>query len=204
MVYFFIKRLFDILVSIVGIIFLLPLSLIIKICYIIIGDFNSIFYFQERVGKNGEIFKIIKFRTMVIDADKILDNLLLDEKYSKQYYCAYKINDDPRITKIGHILRRLSIDEFPQFINVLVGHMSLVGPRPVIKKELNMYKKNKNLLLSVRPGLTGNWVINGRNNITYDERVKFEVEYVKNMSLLFDLKIMFKTFICVFSKRGAL
>ena len=198
------KRFFDIIISIIGIIILIPMTIIIKILYILTADFNSIFYTQKRVGKNEKIFKIIKFRTMIPNADKILEEMLKDKNIKKEYEYAYKLKNDPRITKIGKILRILSIDEFPQFINVLIGDMSIVGPRPVIVKELKMYGKNKKLLLSVKPGLTGNWVIHGRNDLKYKQRIKYEIEYIKNKNILLDTRILFKTITYVIRRKGAL
>ena len=203
MFYLYIKRFFDIFFSLFGLIFLIPMSIIIKIIFLFNKDFDSIFYVQKRIGKNERVFKLYKFRTMIVDADKKLEELLKDPKIKEEYESSYKIIKDPRLTKIGKFLRKFSLDEFPQFINVFKGDMSLVGPRPVIKKELKLYKDSKEIIFSVRPGLTGNWVVNGRSNISYEDRINYELEYAKNISFLFDLKIIFKTIICVIKGDGA-
>ncbi len=202
--YFFIKRIFDIICSIVGIIVLIPLSIIIKIIFLCTGDFNSIFYCQKRLGKNGKIIKIFKFRTMVPNADKILEKWLKENpEKRKEYLKDRKIDNDPRITKIGNFLRISSIDEMPQFINILTGDMSLIGPRPVVPDEVNNYGKKKDKFLSMRPGLTGYWASNGRNNISYKERMKMELYYIDHCSILLDLQIIFDTFFAVIKKEGA-
>lgn len=203
MMYDFVKRLFDIVISLVGIVFLIPISVIIKILFILNKDYKSIFYFHERIGKNGRKFKLIKFRTMVYNSNELLCELLKDPSIRFEYECSYKIKNDPRITKIGRFLRKFSLDELPQFINVLFGDMSIVGPRPVIERELIKYKKHKDIFLSVRPGLTGNWVINGRSNITYEQRIDYEIEYINNRNFIFDIKILFYTVICVLKGDGA-
>lgn len=201
--YLVIKRISDIMISIIGIIMLIPITIIIKILYMLTGDFHTIFYTHKRLGKNGKEFTLYKYRTMVINSDKILKKLLKDKKIKEEYEATYKIKNDIRITKIGKILRKISIDELPQMINVLKGEMSVVGPRPIIKKELKKYKNNKKILLSVRPGLTGNWVIHGRSNITYEQRIEYEIEYITNRSLKMDLKIILKTIILVIKRNGA-
>lgn len=200
--YLFFKRFFDILLGFIGFIFLIPMSIMVKIGYILIKDYNSIFYTQERIGKNGKPFTIYKFRTMIINSQEVLDELLKNPDIKAEYESSYKIKNDPRITKVGKILRKTSLDEMPQFINLIIGNMSLVGPRPVIKKELKKYKHRKKLILSVKPGITGNWVIHGRSDLTYEERIEYEVEYIKNRSLLCDFKIILKTILCVIKRRG--
>ena len=126
--YFSIKRLFDIVFSLLGIMFLLPISLIVKISYVLSGDYKTIFYKQKRIGKNGKIIYIFKYRTMIPDADKVLKELLKKPKYKKEWKSHHKLSNDPRITKMGKILRKSSLDEFPQFINVLKGDLSIIGP----------------------------------------------------------------------------
>ena len=202
--YFIIKRLFDICCSLAGMLILIPLTIIVKICYICTGDFGSIFYRQERLGKNGHIIRIFKYRTMVQNADEILAYWLENNPDKREEYLRErKIDNDPRITKLGKFLRVASIDEFPQFINVFVGDMSLIGPRPVVPDEAENYKKNKDKFLSVRPGLTGYWASSGRNNISYDERMNMELYYVEHCSILLDIKIIWKTIIAVIKKEGA-
>ena len=202
--YFIIKRLFDICCSLVGMLILIPLTIIVKICYICTGDFGSIFYRQERLGKNGVIFSLYKYRTMVKNADEKLKELLNNNESLKEEYLEnHKLKNDPRITRLGKFLRVASIDEFPQFINVFIGDMSLIGPRPVVPDEAENYKKNKDKFLSVRPGLTGYWASSGRNNISYDERMNMELYYVDHCSITFDIKIIWKTIIAVIKKEGA-
>ena len=202
--YFIIKRLFDICCSLVGMLILIPLTIIVKISYLCTGDFGSIFYRQERLGKNGQIIRIFKYRTMVQYADEILAYWLENNPDKREEYLRErKIDNDPRITKLGKFLRVASIDEFPQFINVFIGDMSLIGPRPVVPDEAENYKKNKDKFLSVRPGLTGYWASSGRNNISYDERMNMELYYVDHCSITFDIKIIWKTIIAVIKKEGA-
>ena len=203
-VYFFCKRLFDILFSLVGILLLIPLTLIVKIMYVCSGDFSSIFYRQVRLGKHGTIIKIFKYRTMVPNAEQILKDWLENNpEKKKEYLKDRKIDKDPRITKIGGILRKTSLDEFPQFINILIGDMSLIGPRPVVPDEVLMYGKNKDKFLSMRPGLTGYWASNGRSNISYEERMKMELYYVEHCNFLLDVQIFIDTFFAVIRKDGA-
>ena len=203
-IYLFIKRIFDVICSIVGIVVLVPLTIIIKIIFIFTGDFNSIFYRQKRLGKNGKIIKIFKFRTMVPNADEILEKWLKENpEKRKEYLKDRKIDNDPRITKVGNFLRKSSIDEVPQFINILIGDMSLIGPRPVVPDEVENYGKNKSKFLSMRPGLTGYWASNGRNNISYKERMKMELYYIDHCGVLLDLQIIFDTIFAVIKKEGA-
>lgn len=203
-IYFSIKRLFDIVCSLVGIIFLIPLTILIKIAYICAGDFHSIFFRQVRLGKNGKIIKIFKYRTMVPSAEEILEKWLKENPEKREEYLKdRKIDKDPRITKLGNILRKSSLDEFPQFINILIGDMSLIGPRPVVPDEAENYGKRKMKFLSMRPGLTGYWASNGRNNISYKERIKMELYYIDHCSILLDIQIIFDTIFAVIKKDGA-
>ena len=202
--YFAFKRVFDILCSLVGILFLIPLLIVIKIAYICTGDFKSVLYSQERIGKNGKIFRLHKFRTMVYNADDILADWLKNNPEKRdEYYRDRKIDNDPRITKVGKLLRKTSLDEFPQFLNVLVGQMSMIGPRPVVLDEAENYGKNKEKFLSVRPGLTGYWASNGRSNVSYKERMKMELFYVDHCCIRLDIQIIWKTIITVIKREGA-
>ncbi len=202
--YFGCKRVFDILCSVVGIIFLIPICLCVKIAYMCTGDFHGIFYKQIRLGKNGKKIWIYKLRTMVPNAEEILQNWLNHNPEKREEYLKdRKIDNDPRITKIGNFLRKTSLDEFPQFINIFKGDMSLIGPRPVVPDEVKMYKKNRKKFLSMRPGLTGYWASNGRSNISYDERIKMELYYIDHCGFLLDLQIIFDTFFAVIKKDGA-
>ena len=158
--YLGIKRSFDIFVSLIGCIALIPLMILVKICNVISGDFNKIFYKQKRIGKNGKIIYIYKFRSMVPNADEILKELLeKSPERKKEWEENQKFEHDPRITKIGNILRKTSLDEVPQMINVLKGDMSLIGPRPLVEGELDSHNGNHKLYESVRPGITGWWYV---------------------------------------------
>lgn len=201
--YFAVKRLFDVIISIVGIFVMFPVAIIIKLAYIFTGDFHSIFYTQERIGKNGKKIYIYKFRSMVKDADKKLKELLKQEKYKEQWDKNQKLDNDPRITKIGKIIRKLSIDELPQFINVLKGDMAFIGPRPLVVGELDSHNGNHELYESVRPGITGWWACHGRSATNYEERLKLEYYYIKNISFKLDLECLFKTVKAVIKKEGA-
>lgn len=201
--YFIIKRVFDILCSIFGIFMLIPISLVTKICYIAVGDKKSIFYKQKRVGKNGKIIYIYKFRSMVYNADEVLKELLKDPKYRKEWDINQKFENDPRVTKIGKILRKTSLDEIPQFINVLKGDMSLIGPRPLVEGELDQHRGNHQIYESVRPGISGWWASHGRSATTYEKRLDLEYYYCKNCSLLLDIKCIIATIKVVIFRDGA-
>lgn len=201
--YNIIKRLFDVLVGMIGMIFVIIVAIIYKIIAIITGDFKPIFYCQNRIGKNGKEFKLYKFRTMIYNADEVLKELLKKSKYKKEWNKYQKLSNDPRITKIGHILRKTSLDELPQFINVLKGNMSLIGPRPLLKGELDAHKGKHDIYESVKPGISGWWASHGRSKTTYKERLELEYFYVKNKSLLLDLKCIFCTIKAVIWKSGA-
>ena len=201
--YLFTKRLFDIICSIIGLILLIPVTWIVKICYVLTGDFKTVFYAQKRIGKNGKIIYLYKFRTMVSNAGEILEELLKDPKYKKEWDENQKFHNDPRITKIGKLLRKSSLDELPQFVNVFIGEMSLIGPRPLVKGELDAHNGNHEIYESVKPGITGWWACSGRNNVSYDERLKLEYYYVEHQSLLLDIKCVFKTIGAVLFSKGA-
>lgn len=202
-VYFFVKRLFDILFALIGVFALIPVAIITKICYLASKDKKSIFYTQKRIGKNGKIIRIYKLRSMVYNADEVLKELLKQPKYAKEWKLNQKLENDPRITKIGNILRKTSLDELPQFINVLKGDMSLIGPRPLVIGELDEHNGNHEIYESVRPGITGWWACNGRSATTYEKRLELEYYYCKNCSLWLDIKCVFKTVIAVLFKTGA-
>lgn len=202
-VYFILKRLTDIVFALLGCILLVPIALIVKITYMINGDFNSIFFKQKRIGKNGKEFNLYKFRTMVPNAEEVLKKLLKQEKYKKEWDLNQKFSKDPRITKIGNILRKTSLDEVPQFINVLKGDMSLIGPRPLINGELDAHNGNHELYESIRPGITGWWAANGRSATTYEKRLELEYYYCKNCSIMLDIRCIFRTVKAVIFKTGA-
>lgn len=200
----FLKRIIDICGAIVGIMILIPLTIIVALVNFTNHENGPIFYTQERIGKNGKKFKIYKFRTMIVNAQEVLNKILEEnEDLKKEWEANRKLKDDPRITKVGKILRKTSLDEFPQFINVLIGNMSLVGPRAVVEDELPKFGFAKNKILSVKPGITGYWAANGRSDTSYEERVKMESTYVDKFSILLDIKLLFKTVISVLKKEGA-
>ena len=202
-IYFGIKRLFDILCSLLGVLVMIPVAIIAKICYLISGDTKSIFYTQKRIGKNGKFIYIYKFRSMVWNADEVLKELLKQPKYKKEWKENQKFENDPRITKIGNFLRKTSLDELPQFINVLKNDMSMIGPRPLVEGELDDHNGNHEIYERVKPGITGWWAANGRSATTYKKRLELEYYYVENCSLLLDIKCIFKTIKAVLFKTGA-
>lgn len=203
--YRIIKRTIDILGGLVGTILLIPITLCVYLARKILKeDDGPLFYEQLRIGKNGKKFRLYKYRSMCIDADKKLKEYLAEnEEARKEFEENQKLKDDPRITKLGNFLRKTSLDELPQMMNILKGEMSFIGPRPVVDGEIEKYGVNKNKFLSVKPGLTGYWQVNGRSNTTYAERIDMELYYVDNQSLWLDIKIFFKTFISVIKKEGA-
>ena len=171
--YLFFKRLFDIIIGLIGLILLIPVTILLKIAYICTGDFHSIFYSQIRVGKNGHYFRLFKYRSMVVNADEILKQKLKeDKKFKKEWDKMQKVDDDPRITKVGKVIRKLSLDEIPQFINLLIGNMSLIGPRPLVPGELDKFKGNHDIYEAVKPGITGWWACNGRSATNYKKRLE--------------------------------
>lgn len=187
------KTVLDFLFSIFFLIAFLPIFIIISFL-IKLSSRGPIFFLQERIGKNNIPFKCIKFRTMHPEAKDILENLLMnDEKLKMEFEQNHKIKNDPRITTIGQFLRKTSLDELPQFINVLKNEMSIVGPRPIVNKEKKKYGKNLKKVLSVKPGITGLWQVSGRNNLTYKTRVKLDLNYTENYSLLMDIRILIRT-----------
>lgn len=203
LIFLFVKRLFDIIVGILGLLLLIPVSIIVKIVNMLNKDFAPIFYSHTRIGKNGREFKLYKFRSMVPNADEVLKKLLKQKKYADEWKKNQKLENDPRITKAGRVLRKTSLDELPQFINVIKGDMSLIGPRPLVKGELDEHNGNHEIYESVRPGITGWWACNGRSATTYEERLKLEYYYVNNMSLWLDIKCIFGTVKAVVSRNGA-
>lgn len=200
--YLIVKRGLDIVFGIIGVIILIPLTIIVKLAYLLTGDTAPIFYSHDRVGQYGKTFKLIKFRSMVPNADEVLKELLKQDKYREEWERNQKLDKDPRITGIGRFLRKTSLDEFPQFINVIKGDMSVVGPRPLVEGEL---EKHNGLTLynKVRPGVTGWWGCNGRSDIGYRERLELEYYYVKNCSLYLDALCIFRTIFAVIHRDGA-
>lgn len=194
------KRAFDIISSLAAIIITLPIFIIIGII-IKLDSKGPIFFSHKRIGKDGVFINVYKFRTMVTNAEEMLNKLTPEQK--REFQENFKLKDDPRITKVGKFLRESSLDELPQLFNILLGNMSVVGPRPIVEKEMEKYTVYINKFLSVKPGLTGNWQANGRSDTTYEERVLLDMEYIDNRSFLFDLKIIFKTFGAIVNKVGA-
>ena len=184
------KRLIDIVGSLCGIILLSPLFLIVAILIKLEDPKGKVFFAQERNGKYPKTFKMYKFRSMVHNAEDLLKDLM---DRNEQTGPVFKINDDPRITKVGKVIRRTSIDELPQLFNVLKGDMSLVGPRPPIPHEVDQYNSYQMQRLAVKPGLTCIWQVSGRNNIGFDEWVEMDIEYIKTRNLWLDIKLIFKT-----------
>ena len=200
-VFSFFKRLFDIVSSGLGLIILLPLFLVL-IILVKIDSKGSVFYGHKRIGKNGKEFKVWKFRSMKID-NRPLEEVLTPEQL-EEWKRDFKVTNDPRVTRIGKILRKTSLDELPQLFNIFVGQMSVIGWRPILQEELERYTKDEqNLLLRVRPGLTGYWASHGRSDTTYDDRIKMELYYVYKRSMWLDIRIIWHTTIGVFRHDGA-
>ena len=199
-VYDFVKRFADIICSAIAIILLSPFFIIISIT-IKATSKGPVIFVHNRVGKNGKKIGIYKFRSMVMNAEELIEKFTPEQK--EEFKKNFKLKNDPRITKIGKFLRKTSLDELPQLFNILKGDLSIVGPRPIMEVETKIYGEYKDMLLSVKPGLTGFWAANGRSDTSYKRRRAMEIYYVKNRSLLFDIKIIFKTVISVFKGDGA-
>lgn len=199
-IYSFVKRLLDIIFSATFMIVLLPLFIIISIVILIDDHSAGSIFKQERCGKNGKIFTLYKFRTMCPDAEKKLDSL---RKSNEMDGPVFKIKKDPRITKVGSFLRATSLDELPQLLNIFLGDMSIVGPRPALPKEVEKYLPIHRARLLVKPGLTCYWQVEpNRNSISFDGWMELDRKYISERSLLLDLKLVFKTFIVVFNREG--
>lgn len=186
----YIKRIMDTLLAIIALIIALPILLVIALA-IKLSSKGSIFFIQKRLGEHGKVFDIYKFRTMVQEAEKVGTGI-------------FTSHDDPRITKVGHLLRKTSLDEVPQILNVLKGDMSLVGPRPPVPYHPHKYEDysdEQRIRFTVKPGITGYAQVIGRNTLTWDERIDLDIEYVENMSMMLDLKILFKT-VFVFANKN--
>lgn len=199
-VYIKIKRVIDVILASVALILLSPLFAIIAIA-IKIDSKGPVFFAHKRIGKNGKIIKLYKFRSMVINAEELIKSFTPEQM--REYKENYKLTNDPRITKVGKFLRKTSLDELPQLINIINGDLSIIGPRPVVADELEKYGVNKDKFLSVTPGLTGYWAANGRSNTTYEQRMEIELYYIDNLSLKMDIKVFFKTILSVLKKEGA-
>lgn len=195
----FIKRVVDIILSIVGLIFMIPIIIIIGII-IKMEDGGNVFFAQTRVGLNGKRFKMFKIRSMRPDAEQIKEQLL---KHNEMSGPMFKIKNDPRMTSIGTFIRKTSIDELPQLFNVLKGDMSLVGPRPSLPQEVEQFEPWMLERLKVKPGLTCFWQVSGRNNIGFEDWMKLDIKYVREQSLLLDLKLIFKTVFVLLGDKNA-
>lgn len=197
-----IKRIFDLVVSLVAVIVLSPILLVIALA-IRLEDRGPILYRAQRVGRGGKPITVYKFRSMRMNADRLEDMLTPEEL--AEYKKNFKLEHDPRITKVGAFLRKTSLDELPQLFNILSGTLSLVGPRPVLQEETELYGDKRNQLLSCKPGLTGLWQVSGRSNVTYENgrRQALELQYVSQRSLWLDIKILFWTVGAVVRMDGA-
>ena len=194
------KRIVDIVLGCIGLVLLSPVFLVIAIC-IKIDSNGPVIFAHKRIGKNGKEFNMYKFRSMYENAEEMIENF--NEEQKREYQENFKLENDPRITKMGKFLRKTSLDELPQIVNIIKGDLSIIGPRPIVDEELEKYGKNKEKFLSITPGLTGYWQANGRSNTTYEERMQMELYYIDNQSLWLDIKIFFKTIVSVLKKEGA-
>jgi lipopolysaccharide/colanic/teichoic acid biosynthesis glycosyltransferase len=198
--YHLIKRLTDILLSLLGIVMLLPFLVMIALLIKLEDPRGSVFFYQNRVGKNERLFRMYKFRSMVSDAEELLEHLMDQNEISG---AMFKMKEDPRITRIGRFIRKTSIDELPQLVNVLRGEMSLVGPRPPLPREVDTYSSYDKQRLAVTPGCTGIWQVSGRNNLDFKQMVELDLGYIKNRGVKLDLFIMLKTFKVLFGSKDA-
>lgn len=198
-----VKRGFDVLGAAAALLLLSPLLLMLA-ALVKMSDGGGIVYGHRRIGRGGECFRCFKFRTMVENGDEVLaEHLARNPHLRAEWDATRKLQDDPRVTRVGSVLRKLSLDELPQLINILRGEMSIVGPRPVVEEELKLYGAAADIYLSTRPGLTGLWQVSGRNDVSYNARVAFDRHYVENWSFTFDLKIIARTVPAVLSSRGS-
>ncbi|MFJ6412495.1 sugar transferase [Terribacillus saccharophilus] len=189
-IFFFLKRIIDVFLSLIGLIFLIPVLLIIAVLIKIEDRNGPVIFKQVRIGKDGKTFEMYKFRSMVSNAEDLLEHLLDKNEASGPLF---KMKEDPRVTKIGKFLRKTSTDELPQLFNVLRGEMSLVGPRPALPREVESYNSYAHQRLKVRPGLTCYWQVKGRSNLGFEQQVELDLEYIQTMSLITDLKLIFMT-----------
>ena len=199
--YKIVKRTTDVVLSSVAMVVLSPVFAAIALA-IKLESKGPVFFKHTRIGKDGKIIKIYKFRSMVENAEDLIKNFTPEQM--KEYKENYKLTDDPRITKVGKFLRKTSLDELPQLINIIKGELSIIGPRPVVQDELEKYGPNAQKFLSVTPGLTGYWAANGRSCTSYEQRMEMELFYVDNLSLKMDVKVFFKTIEAVIKREGAM
>lgn len=194
------KRLFGIIASTIALVIISPILLIIAICIKVDDPHGPVFYMQERVGKDGKKFKIFKFRSMVSNADELLEQLRTKNEING---AMFKIKNDPRITRVGRVIRKYSLDELPQLVNVIKGEMSIVGPRPPLPSEVAKYSEYDKQRLMVTPGATGLWQVGGRNDVDFDTMVQLDLTYIQHRSIWLDLKIMLKTVLIMIKPNGA-
>lgn len=188
--YSFMKRVLDIVLSFAGLIFLMPLFLVVAVLIKVEDPAGSVFFKQNRVGKNETLFPMFKFRSMVSNAEELKQQLMSQNEVEG---AMFKMKNDPRVTRIGRVIRKTSIDELPQLWNVLLGDMSLVGPRPALPSEVSEYTSYDKKRLAVTPGCTGLWQVSGRSNLSFEQMVELDLIYIRERSIFFDLKIMTKT-----------
>lgn len=200
-----IKRIVDILAGIVGCLLLIPLYFYVHHKNHQQGDYDPIFFKQARIGKDGKSFEMIKFRSMIPNAEAVLEQLMTtDPKIREEYTIHKKLRHDPRITQAGEFLRKTSLDEFPQLINVLKGEMTLIGPRPYLPREKEDMGDYYNQIIQVKPGLGGLWQVRGRSDLSFEDRCELDKEYVENWHLMWDFKILLKTLQIVLLRKGAM
>jgi exopolysaccharide production protein ExoY len=197
------KRGFDVVAASLALVFLSPIFLMIA-ALVKLSDGGNIFYGHRRIGHNGRSFHCLKFRTMRVDGDRVLQAYLkANPEAYEEWRSSRKHKDEPRVTVVGAVLRKLSLDELPQIYNILRGDMSVVGPRPVVEDELELYESAASYYLQTRPGLTGLWQVSGRNDVSYSARIAFDTQYVRNWSLASDVVIVAKTIPAVCLSRGS-
>ncbi len=195
------KRWIDVSVALCALFLLSPFFALIALCIKLEDPAGKVFYVHNRIGYRGKKLGLYKFRSMVYNAEDMIQSFTPEQR--KEFHENFKLENDPRITRVGKFLRATSLDELPQLLNILKGELSLVGPRPVVKAELEKYGRHRDKLVSVLPGLTGYWQANGRSATTYGERMEMELYYVDNRSFALDMKILLKTAGAVLSREGA-
>ncbi|WP_141604634.1 sugar transferase [Terrilactibacillus laevilacticus] len=198
--YLIVKRFMDIFGALLGLILLSPIFLIVAVLIKVEDRHGQVFFKQIRVGKNGEEFWMYKFRSMVSNAEDLLENLLDKNETTG---AMFKMKEDPRVTRIGRFIRKTSIDELPQLINVLKGEMSLVGPRPPLVREVEEYTSYQKQRLLAKPGCTGLWQVSGRSNIGFEEMVELDLEYIRKRNVVMDFNLILKTFLLLFGSKNA-
>ena len=196
-----VKRTIDVTLSSIAMVLLMPLFAIIAIA-IKLESKGPVLFKHTRIGKDGKIIKIYKFRSMVDNAEDLIKKFTPEQM--EEYKKNYKLSNDPRVTKVGKFLRKTSLDELPQLINIIKGDLSIIGPRPVVAEELKKYGENASKFLSVTPGLTGYWAANGRSCTSYEQRMQMEMYYIDNLSFKMDAKVFFKTIEAVLKREGAI